>query len=314
MNRNKAYHAAIEQAAYYIVPAPGYLLISGDTRRDYLQRQTSNDLSQLVPNRALPTLLPTATGRILEVFTLLAEDEQLGLISQPGHGSGLAAYFQKHRFFNDQVDIKDEGSAWMQMELHGPRAAEALSKLGFAKAPALDEGLETTWQGQPLRAIGEEGFGQPLKIRVLAPTGASQQLVQLLANLEELDLATRRILRVEARVAGDPEFNGEYTPFEVGLDRLVSANKGCYTGQEVLARQVTYDKIVRKLTLLRATETLESGAVVHAEGKPIGKITSTALSPRFGVLALAVLRRPYDESDTMLEILQNRRSILATVN
>jgi len=309
-----AYQAASQTAAFYQVPSPGYLRISGETRQEYLQRQTTNDLDLLTAARTLPTILPSPAGRIVEVFTLLREVESVGLITQPGHGPGLAAFFQKHRFFNDQVTITDSSSDSIQIELHGPRAADELRRLGIEDQLELDDVAEASWQGHKLCALAEKGFGIPLKFRLLASSAASQPLAELLGHLPVLDLATRRVLRVEASLAGDPEFNGGYTPFEVGLARLVSAEKGCYTGQEVLARQVTYDKIVRSLAQLRAAELVEPGDVVLSAGKEIGNVTSAAVSPRFGAIALAVLRRPHDEPGTKLEILGKDGGVPASVS
>src|SRR3990170_4678460 len=311
---NKAYQAAWVGAAFYLTQSPGYLKISGATRREYLQRQTTNDLGLLSLARALPSLLTSSAGRVLEVFTLLDQGEELGLVTQPGHGPGLAAYFRKHRFFNDQMEITDQGPEWTQIEIHGPQGAEALARLGFSGAPGLDEVMHTSWQGQPVIALGEEGFTTALKFRVLAPAAIGEQISKEFADLEQLDLSTQRVLRVEAKLAGDPEFNGEYTPFEIGLGRLVSAEKGCYTGQEVLARQVTYDKIVRSLAQLRAAELVEPGDVVLSAGKEIGNVTSAAVSPRFGAIALAVLRRPHDEPGTKLEILGKDGGVPASVS
>ncbi|MEX1143383.1 MAG: glycine cleavage T C-terminal barrel domain-containing protein [Anaerolineales bacterium] len=311
---NNAYWAATQNAAFYRIPSPGYLHISGDTRQEYLQRQTTNDLGLLTATRVLPTILPSPSGRVLEVFTLIREGESIGLITQPGHGPGLAAFFQKHRFFNDQVTITDSSPDWIQIELHGPRALDELRRLGIDDHLELDDLAEVAWQGHKLRALVEGGFGIPLSFRLLAPVAASQPLTESLAHLPALDLATRRVLRVEACLAGDPEFNGEYTPFEIGLARLVSAEKGCYTGQEVLARQITYDKIVRCLARLHTDEAIEPGAVVHSSGKEIGKVTSAAVSSRFGALALAVLRRPHDEPGTGLDIPSQDKSVPANVS
>lgn len=307
--------AALEGAAATIIPNPGYLEIAGETRKDYLQRQTTNDIALLSPSRALPSLLTSPTGRILEVFTLLDNGASIGMLTQPGHGPGLAAYFKKRVFFKDQVTIEDRSADWAQIELHGPKAAEILQALGFAKTPGLDDVVEADWHGHPLRVVGEEGFANSEKLRILAPAAAASQLTKQLtaAQVQTLNFETREILRVESGQAGEPEFGGDYTPFELGLSRRVSAEKGCYTGQEVLARQVTYDKIVRRLVQLQAAEPMEAGASVHVDGKSIGQISSTALSPRLGPIALAVLRRPYDQDGTRVEVSNHSGAVSATV-
>jgi folate-binding protein YgfZ len=288
------YLAATQAAAWYRPPQPGLLLLGGATRLDYLQRQSTNDLGLLAPNRAVPNILTNPSGRILEVFTLLAFGEQIALLTQPGHAPGLAAYFKKRIFFNDQVTVEDASANWAQLELHGPQAPAALAALGFSTTPTLDEVVTTELSAAGLYAIGEEGC-----TRLLAPSDLIDQLTSRLSGTgaSALTYESRELLRIEAGRAGHPEFTDAYTPFEIGLDRYVSASKGCYTGQEVLARQVTYDKVVRGLAQLAATAPVEPGAAVSRQGKALGQVSSAAVSPQRGPLALAVLRKPFEPGD-----------------
>jgi folate-binding protein YgfZ len=272
---------------------PGTVRISGVTRKDYLQRQTSNDMDLLSPTRALPNLLTSASGRILEVFTMVEDGDDLLMITQAGHGPGLAQYFAKRIFFTDQVSIKDESDAWGQAELLGKNAEVSLKQLGLARMPELDEVFEAQHEGTRLRAIGEAPFGATPRVRLLYPASAVSKLT---AGLDStIDFAKREQLRIEAGVAGDPEFQNEYTPFELGLERLVSATKGCYTGQEVLARQVTYDKIVRQIAKVQGEQSLEPKTQLFAENKAVGQISSA-----IGNRGLAVLRKPHHELGTAL--------------
>ncbi|MEX2162372.1 MAG: glycine cleavage T C-terminal barrel domain-containing protein [Anaerolineales bacterium] len=310
-----AFNAAHEAADYYVVAKPGYVAFSGETRRGYLQRQTTNDLDLLSRTQALPSLLTAATGRILEYFLLIDEGEAVGMLTQPGHGPGLAAYFQKRVFFNDKVTIEDRSAHWAQVELHGPPAGRVLTEIGISSIPNLDGVATGTLDGEQTAAIGISGYSANLAFLVLLPATVLEVLVERLAQLSiaPLDFPAREVLRIEAGLAGDPEFQNEYTPFELGLDRLVSPVKGCYTGQEVLARQVTYDKVVRQLVRIRASAPLEAGAAIYADGKTIGSITSSALSPRSGPVALGLVRKPHDRPGTSLAIQQNSRAESATV-
>ncbi len=285
--------AATHTAAWYRLPQPGALLLGGATRTDYVQRQTTNDVGLLSPQRAVPTVLTNPSARILEVFTLLQHGEHFLLLTQPGHAAGLAAYFKRHLFFNDQVTVEDSSAAWAQLELYGPQVRSALASLGFAQQPsALDEVVSATWQDQALYAIQDEYC-----IRLLLPSALD--LPADWAALPELDLASREQLRIEAGRAGDLEFTDANTPFEVGLGRYVSASKGCYTGQEVLARQVTYDKVARGLAQLSSDTAMQPGASVSLDGRTIGQVSSAAVSPTLGPLALAVLRKPFEPGQTV---------------
>lgn len=298
------YRAAIEDAAFYVVPNPGYLRISGETHEDYIQRQTSNDLRLLSPFRAVQTILPSPTGRIYEVLTLINDSSNIGMLTQPGHGSGLAAYFQKRTFFNDEVAIGDVSREWAQIEIHGPAATKLLKSLG-APAPSEIDGVAAgSWKSIDYRAIGLEGFSSDLRFLLVFPVEVLSDLTAefLMSNIPQLKNETRQTLRIERGLAGDPEFTDEYTPFEVGLERLVSSEKGCYTGQEVLARQVTYDKVVRRLVQLTADRAIASGGKLEVEGKQVGEVTSAAFSPSQGNLALGVVRKPHDQPGTHLSV------------
>jgi folate-binding protein YgfZ len=298
------YQAALEASAYYRLPAPGYVLLRGETRLDYLQRQTSNDMGLLSAQRALSNALTAPTGRIMEYFSCVQIRDSIALLTPEGHGPGLAAYFAKRIFFNDLVTIEDQSADWAQFELHGPQAGAILETLGFAVQPELDAVEAIDWQSQPLTAIGIRGLGAEIGWRLLLPADAAADLIATLDQVGAATLSTvaANVLRVEGARPGPGELNGDYTPFEIGLSDIVSATKGCYTGQEVLARQVTYDKITRQITLLACEPLAEPGMGVVHDGKRAGAISSVALSPRLGPIALAVLRKPAHEPGTRLEL------------
>ncbi|MEX1071538.1 MAG: glycine cleavage T C-terminal barrel domain-containing protein [Anaerolineales bacterium] len=297
----KDYLASRDSVAYYVIPNPGYLTFSGETRQEYLQRQTTNDLGLLSSNRALPNFLTSASGRILEFFTMLQDGEGIGMLTQPGHGHGLADYFRKRIFFNDKVAVEDRSTEWVHVELYGPMARQPAQAVGFEKVPEEDEVL--TVDETRLIGLNQGGF-QTRPYILLSPLLLMPKVMEILSSLEAVALThkTREILRIEAGQPGDPEFNGDYTPFELGMDRYVSTEKGCYTGQEVLARQVTYDKIVRTLVQVRSTNPIAVGASVVAEGKNVGQVTSAAFSPTYGPVALAMLRKPFDSPGMSLEL------------
>jgi folate-binding Fe-S cluster repair protein YgfZ len=89
--------------------------------------------------------------------------------------------------------------------------------------------------------------------------------------------------------------------------------KGCYTGQEVIARQINYDKIARRLVGLRLDAPVSAGATVLVEGRSAGEVTSAALSPRCGPIALAVLRRPHFAPGTPVSVTEAAGAVHGTV-
>jgi folate-binding protein YgfZ len=112
------------------------------------------------------------------------------------------------------------------------------------------------------------------------------------------------ILRIEAGLpAAEAELSEDYTPLEAGLQSAISSTKGCYTGQEVVARQLTYDKVTQHLCGLRLEQRTQPGERLWAaDGSRAGKITSAASSPLFGEIALAVVKRPFHQPGERLGV------------
>jgi tRNA-modifying protein YgfZ len=109
------------------------------------------------------------------------------------------------------------------------------------------------------------------------------------------------ILRVEAGKPGAVnELTDAYTPLEVQLQDMISDSKGCYTGQEIIARQITYDKVTKNLVGIKLSGFVDAGANLEVGNKSAGVLTSVVHSPRFGPIGLGIVRRPYRKIGTHL--------------
>lgn len=314
----QGYTASLEGAAYYPLPEPGFLRIRGKDRTAFLQRQTTNDVRLLEPGFALLTVLTDPAARILNVFTLLldpGEDEAIGVVTLPGQAAQAARFLKSRIFFNDQVSLEDRSADSLQLELEGPQAASVLAGLGGLEPPAPGQVSRVDFEGDLLSVIGPgafPGFGYRL-------LGARKIETRLLARLQALGaepLSPEAYLarRVEAGIpAPKAELREAFTPLETGLEQAVSSTKGCYTGQEVLARQITYDKVTQRLTGLKLEAEVVPGQRLWAEGRPAGELTSSANSPRFGRIGLAVVKRPFFAPDTRLFLDQTGTEPAGTV-
>jgi folate-binding protein YgfZ len=90
------------------------------------------------------------------------------------------------------------------------------------------------------------------------------------------------------------ELTDAFTPLETGMTWVCAEDKGCYTGQEIIARQLTYDKVTRTLVRLLSELPLLEGASVSVNDRAVGTVTSSGYSPVAGPVALAVLKRPHN--------------------
>jgi folate-binding protein YgfZ len=300
------------QTAFFSHNDPGYLKIAGSDRHAFIQRQTTNNIDLLTPERSLVTVLTSPAGRILDVLWVIDEGDTLGVLTLPGQGKQTLNFLQSRIFFMDKVILEEVSSEFSQIDLFGPGRNKLLLDLFQVQLNSENNILMTDVMGIPFRILTQKD----LAYRLLVPRTA---ILKMRSELEAkgstpLSPDNYEILRIEAGLpAAGHELTEDYTPLEVGFQWTVSDNKGCYTGQEVLARQVNYDKITRQLVGLMMSEIPQIGDTLYpsAQQQPIGIVTSTALSPRFGPIALAIVKRPFHQPGNELLIGDREKSLTA---
>jgi folate-binding protein YgfZ len=311
MTKSNGYQAALQGSAYFVQPQAGFLRLTDSGRVDFLQRQTTNDLRQLSVDRLVSTVLTSPIARIIDVFSVIEEVESLGVLSLPGRAAETAKFLRTRIFFTDKVRVDDISTDIVQILLVGPQINHILEELGVQK-PAPENLIRWEFAGTLVTIIGQQ---TPVGIQYhfVAPVTASKAITDALeaAGAVSLDAESFEILRVET---GQPGPQGElvdsYTPLEVGLGDLISDSKGCYTGQEVIARQITYDKVAKNLVGIKFSSPAAVSAELNADGKSAGILTSAADSPRFGLIGLAVVRRQYAEIGTKFSVVDKDDSII----
>lgn len=309
------YEAARNKAAYYRHPNAGYLRFTGPDRFDFLQRQTTNDVKYLSTGGALVSVLTSPNARILDVWLMLAEEETIALITLPGRAETTAQYLQSRIFFMDNVSVTDSSAEYAHFSVKGPGASQQLSALGVSPIPSSGEIVTGQIAGVGGRIIGQQGLLEG-GFRLLVDAADGNALAESLnaANIPLLTPDVYEVLRVEAGLPGPlTELTEDYTPLEMNLAYAISDTKGCYTGQEVIARQVTYDKVTQQLMGLRLDGQVTVGHSLQVDGKRVGTVTSVVLSPRFGSIGLGVVKRPHHNEGTDVLALTESGEVRAQV-
>ena len=204
----------------------------------------------------------------------------------------------------DNVNVADDSRSHTHINLIGPDASRILLDNGIQLPEEPGKISFSEILGGELRVVYMDGLLYS-GYYLLAPADLAQSIESMLGQtgVKRLKPDAYRIIQIES---GLPSAAGEltesYTPLELGLGKAISDSKGCYTGQEIIARQLTYDKVTRSLVGLSLTSAAIDGDRLYYEGKPVGEITSTSDSPRFGNIALAVVRRPYNEDGVTLQL------------
>jgi folate-binding protein YgfZ len=307
-----AYHAALNGAALADEGSAGRVFMRGKDRTALLQRLSTNDIARLRPGQGARTVLTTPIGRIIDVLTVHVLEDALLIVSSPGQGGPVWAHLKKNIFFNDQVSLEAAGRSHGQLALYGPGAAALLEEVSGAVLSELRPQHTATIDlagVQVLAARREPIGGASFALYLPAEQLDAVRDALVAVGAVPLDAATLDILRVERGYgAFGRELSQEYIPLETGLLDAVSFTKGCYVGQEIIARMESRGRLAKMLRGLKLTTddrrptsnddtSVVSGqwsvvapAKLEVDGKEAGDLTSVVLSPRFGPIGLAYVR------------------------
>jgi aminomethyltransferase len=311
------YHAALNGAALADESGAGRVFMRGKDRAALLQRLSTNDVARLRPGQGARTVLTTPIGRIIDVLTVHALEDALLIVSSPGQGGPVWAHLKKNIFFNDQVSLEAAGRSHGQLALYGAGATALLEQLSGTALSELRLQHTATIElagVQVLAARREPIGGASFTLYPLAEQLDAVRDALLAAGVVPLDTSTLDVLRVEHGYgAFGRELSQEYIPLETGLLDAVSFTKGCYVGQEIIARMESRGRLAKVLRGLKLTAKDEGRRINDAEGDPLvfglspfvapmklevdgkeaGDLTSVVVSPRFGPIGLAYVRSAY---------------------
>lgn len=280
----------------------GRLKIEGRDALDLLQRISTNDLLRTPRVGGMRTLLVTEKGRMVDVIVLCPDGEGFLALTSPGKEPGVAAWIGRFTITED-VRVTSVSGARGMITVMGPLAEGIMTKCA---GPELDEKGWSHFDvgGAPFMAVRER---RPRRTMYHCVAGGAQlpvlweRLVSEGATPIGWDAAeTLRIRHVEPSVPG--ELITEWNPLELGLRGDISFTKGCYVGQEVIARIDSSGKVMRRLVEFRAaTQILDAGTpVVDTAGHTVGLVTSTAPVPiAGGICGLAVVTSNIDAAAEM---------------
>ena len=276
------------------------LEVTGPDRAKFLHNLTTNEVKRLPAGRGCEAFVTSLQGKTLGYVTLLVTEERILLRTDPGGLEFVLPHFAKYGAL-DEVEWADVSPDTFELHLAGPNARALLERIGGAIPEDADyRHLARTIAGREARVVREAPAGPPgltlIGLRSDLPeiAGAVREAGAAL-GLVEVDGQAAEALRIEA---GTPAFGRdvrpENLPQEVGRDaRAISFVKGCYLGQETVARIDALGHVNKILKGLRiACEAVPpAGTPLEAGGKVVGTITSAASSPTTGgPIALAYLK------------------------
>lgn len=285
----------------------GKVRVTGPDRVEFLHAMISHDVKELPEHAGRYAMLLTAQGRIVADFYVYKLPECFLLDLPEGASEKLVSTLERFIIMDD-VTLLDESGDWTHLSIQGPQAAAIFKSV-----------LETDPPPEPLQLLpfefeGEKGHAVRLGrlfqdgVEILLRAADATRLKAVLAShaaVEEMGPDAAEVLRVERGIpAYGRELDESAYPMEARLDHALSLTKGCYIGQEVVAKATHVGGVNRLLCRLRMSgdEIPDAGADLTVEGKKVGKLTSAVHSRRLGeVIGLGYLRRAHGAPGTRVE-------------
>jgi tRNA-modifying protein YgfZ len=263
----------------------GKLLVRGGDAAEYLEGQLTNEVEALAPGHGCYAALLDRKGHIQADLRALRLADGFWLDTEASALQPLRRHLETYKI-GREVEILDRSDEDAIISLLGPRASEVAG---------VDPGGEGDHAEVSVAGIGCRAVGTDRGIDLILPGGVSAPFIESLldAGAARVSEEAAEILRVEA---GRPRFGAEMgpetMPAEAGIvERAISFSKGCYIGQEPVARLHYRGKPNRHLRGLRLSGAGEPGDTLLLGEREVGRIGTVALSPDLGRIALAIVRR-----------------------
>lgn len=293
--------------------------VEGRDRASFLQGMLSNDVKALGPGQGCAAAFLDAQGKVMALLRVYAMADRLLLELPPRLTEKTLQLLDKY-LISEKVSFESKDEAYAVLSLQGPRAQPLLEGLaGESLQAAPHAHSEVALGGIKARVIQRSEFGAVpgFFLWVGSDDGAALTRALLEAGAVTVNDDAAEVLRVEG---GEPVYGIDVDDTvllpELRRDDLVSYTKGCYIGQELVARVKYRGHVNRALAGLRLEgDTVPPpGTRVMAEGKEIGRVTSSARSLALGVpIALGYLRREHLEPGAQVTVGSGDPLILARV-
>jgi folate-binding protein YgfZ len=318
------YGALRSSAGVRLCTERAVIRMSGDDRVSFLHGMCSNDIKGLELRSLAPALFLTERAHLIADANVWAAQDALMLETERTLWPAIRA--QLERFLvADDVELEESGEAVRYdsvIQIDGPKAADAISA-AFGQHLALTGAWRfieaengavlvaqvTRWGAPAYTLLAGRGAAPEIVNRVVARAAGS--------GIREVGADAAQVLRVESGTArAGIDTNEKTIALEARMEPAISFCKGCYVGQETVERATARGAIKRRLMGLRieGDRVPASGAAVILDGKEVGAVTSPVFSPRYGVLALALLHHSAWPDGTRVIIQEPASAIGASVS
>ena len=277
----------------------GLLKITGEDRLTYLHNQSTNDFKSLKISEGCATVFVTSTARTIDLATTYVTEDAILIIVAPNRRQYLLEWLERFIFPFDKVEVTDVSANYALWTLIGSESDRILAQLGINNLPKLPQ-----YNHQLITIDDVEirlGVGSDLALpgyNLIVPVEKADKIRDRIDAKEISDQQWEQLRILQGRPAPDKELTEDYNPLEAGLWQTISFEKGCYIGQETIARLNTYNGVKQRLWGVKFSNSahqaiiensLSVGIPVMREGQKVGVMTSFTVAEQ-EPFALAYVR------------------------
>ncbi|NOK39219.1 aminomethyl transferase family protein [Corallococcus exercitus] len=303
------YGAARDAVALHDASYREILRITGEDRASFLHGMVTQEVKNLPVGSAAYAAFITVKGAMVGDARILKREDDLLLDLEPGLGAKVREFLDKY-LISEDAELHDGTPEWGWLKLLGPRTAGVLAAVlgGPLELPAPLSSRKAAIAGQDVWLLGTALPGGLSGVDVLVPRAGLEAVWAALVGaggVTPVGFDALELVRVEA---GVPRYGQDMVdttiPLEANLTNAISYNKGCYIGQEVIARATFRGHMNRKLAgLLLGEQDVAPGTELRRGEKKVGWVTSVVTSPAKGQrVALGYVHRDSLEPGTELTL------------
>ena len=292
---------------------PGIIKAEGKDTLDLLHRLSTNACLNLQHGIGKQTILATDKGRIIDVITVIPQLNHFIILTSHGNESLVISWLKKYIIMED-IHFTDISTTVDIISIHGSASLDFITQFMQTDALSLPmHGIIQSQQSNTRVAIRT----MPLhELHFYILDNRDNNLLQWFKNqadIQEYDQAHTERERILSGMGVFPcELSEQYNPLEAGLLHLIDFKKGCYIGQEVIARLDSYNKVNKRLIGIVSEMKMYNGDSITINGESVGIITSTFHDEQCSI-ALGYLRSEHVYNEIPVTIVHGELNMEATV-
>ena len=304
-----------------------YLIFRGSERLDLINRLSTNKVDKLISGNGIKTILTNDKGRIIDLITLYVFDDFIFSSCSFGNSKNVEAHLDKYIIMDDfkHEDMTGTHETILFFGDKSDKFAEQVFSFDLSKSGNNDFRILKNNGFDIMVSRNDDAFQG---FKAIYPVEAKDYFennyfiaeIRAKYELHIVNDNNFNTMRIEHGIpVFDNELNENTNPLECGLNKYVSFTKGCYIGQEVIARQDSYDKISKHLVGIKfdykfnLDSLLNNHPLIH-DNKECGNITSYTQSDRFGKIGLGFVRTQFLDINSNYSIRLNDTLYNCSIN